>query len=224
MRSSLRCSSGRSQTGARRRSPGSVATAATSTNAWPRSRRSRRFARRRSRPASARWSLDPEHELVPPRGGPLRRVRLELLRFPPVRRPAVVDRHRVPDERRAPLDRGRDRVRVARRRRRPDRRHDVPDLPRPVRARGLQRDRAGPDRHLDAVPANDLRPPRAVLRRPVREPEDRMPRPARDARDPRPAHRLRGRVPGRERPVRLHAVLASRTTTRGRTRTVPTPR
>ena len=33
--------------------------------------------------------------------------------------------------------------------------------------------------------------------------------PARDARDPRSAHRLRRRVPGRERPVRLPAVLAA---------------
>ena len=41
---------------------------------------------------------------------------------PPVRRPAVADRHRLPDERRAPLARRRDRVRVARRRGRPHRR------------------------------------------------------------------------------------------------------
>ena len=78
------------------------------------------------------------------------------------------------------------------------------------RARGLQRDRAGPDRHLDPVPADDPRPARAVLRRPLRQPQDRLPRPARDARDPRSAHRLRRGVPGRERPVRLHAVLAPR--------------
>ena len=59
---------------------------------------------------------DPEHELVPPRGGPLRRVRLELLGQPPVRRAALADRHRVPDERRASLEGRRDRLRVARRR------------------------------------------------------------------------------------------------------------
>ncbi len=47
--------------------------------------------------------LDPEHELVPPRGGALRRVRIELLRQPPVRGAAIADGHRLPDERRAPL-------------------------------------------------------------------------------------------------------------------------
>ena len=161
--------------------------------------------RRRARPAP-----DPEHELVPPRGGALRRVRVELLGVQAVRRAALADRHRLPDERRAPLARDRDGVRVARRRGRADRGHDLSDLPRPPPARGLERDRARADRHLDAVSPHDRRPARAVLRRPLREPQDRLPRPARDARDPRPAHRLRRRVPGRERPVRLPAVLASR--------------
>ena len=50
-----------------------------------------------------------------------------------------------------------DGVRVARRRRHPDRRHDLSDLPRPPPARGRPRDRAGADRHLDAVPAHDRR-------------------------------------------------------------------
>ncbi len=56
---------------------------------------------------------------------------------------------------------GRDRVRVARRHRRPHRRHDLPDLPRAPPARGRERDRARADRHLDAVPAHDRRPARS---------------------------------------------------------------
>ena len=53
--------------------------------------------------------------------------------------------------------RRRDRVRVARRRRRAHRRDDLPDLPRAPPPRGRQRDRAGADRHLDAVPAHGRR-------------------------------------------------------------------
>ena len=61
-------------------------TASTSTTAWRRFRPSRPSAPRRSRRASyPDQHLIPEHELVPPRGGPLRRVRLELLRDAPVR-------------------------------------------------------------------------------------------------------------------------------------------
>ena len=133
--------------------------------------------RRRARPAR-----DPEHELVPPRGGALRRVRIELLGLAPVRRRALDDRHRLPDERRAPVARRADGVRGARRRRRAHRGHDLSDLPRPPRPRGGQRVRPGPDRHLDPVPAHGQGPARAVLRRPVRLAPDRLPRPARPAR------------------------------------------
>ena len=175
--------------------------------------------RRRPRPAP-----DPEHELVPPRGGALRRVRLELLRQPPVRRAAVADRHRLPDERRAPVPRRRDRVRVARRRRRPDRRHHLPDLPRPPPARGRERDGAGPDRHLDAVPAHDRRPAGAVLRRPLREPQDRLPRPAGDAGDPRPAHRAASAPTWSSTTCSTSCCSRCPTTTPGRTRTARTRR
>ena len=131
-------------------------------------------------------------------------------RVAPVRRPAVADRHRLPDERRAPLDRGRDRVRVARRRRRPHRRHHLPDLPRPASS---TRSRTRP-----RWPGSSPRPcfgGRSSARGSCSTPTcTRAARPAAAAssgcRDPRPAHRVRGRVPGRERPVRLHAVLAPR--------------
>ena len=86
--------------------------------------------RRRSRTAP-----DPEHELVPPGRGALCRVRLELLGDASVRGGAVADRHGLPDERRAPVKRHADRVRVARRPRRAHRRHHLSDLPRPPPAR-----------------------------------------------------------------------------------------
>ena len=62
----------------------------------------------------------------------------------------------------------------------------------------------------DPVPARGLGPARAVLRRPLRHPPHRLPRPARPARRARPAHRLRGLLPGRARPLRLPALLAAR--------------
>jgi len=58
--------------------------------------------------------------------------------------------------------------------------------------------------------ADHRRPAGAVLRRPVRQPQDRMPGPAGYAWHSRPAHWLRGGVPGRARPVRFPAVLAAR--------------
>jgi hypothetical protein len=45
--------------------------------------------------------------------------------------------------------------------------------------------------------------------RTVRQPQDRLPRAAGDAGDPRSAHRLRRRLSGRERPVRLPSVLTA---------------
>ncbi len=79
---------------------------------------------------------------------------------------------------------GGDGVRDARRCRRAHRRHHLPDLPRPPRARGRPGVRTRPDRHLDAVSPHDPRPPGAVLRRPVRLAQDRLPWPARAARRP----------------------------------------
>ncbi len=51
---------------------------------------------------------------------------------------------------------------------------------------------------------------RALLRRPVRLAQHRLHLGARHARPARPAHRLRRRVPGRARPLRLPALLAAR--------------
>ena len=89
----------------------------------------------------------PGDELVPPRGGALRRVRLELPRRAALRDRPAADRHRLQHEPRAPLAGDADRVRVARRRRRPHGRHHLPDVPRPPppRARSATpRSRASP--------------------------------------------------------------------------------
>ena len=141
--------------------------------------------------------------------GTLRRVRLELRREPPRRRAALAHRHGLQHERQAPRARGADRLRAARRRRPAHRRHDVPDLPRPPPPPGRERDGARADRRRGLPRVGDGAA-RAVLRRPVREPPHRLPRPARDAGPARPAQRLRRRAPGRARPVRLPAVLAAR--------------
>ena len=166
----------------------------------------------------------PEHELVPPRGGTLRRVRLELLGQPPVRRAALAHRHGLQDERRAPLPRRADGVRDPRRRRCAHRRNDLPDLPRPPSPRGRQRDRAGSDRHLDAVPAHHRRPARALLRRPLRQ----HARPAAAASSGCRAFATSTRAASAPTWSRTTCSIScsSRcpTTTRTRTRTVPTRR
>ena len=104
------------------------------------------------------------------------------------------------------------------------RRDDLSHLSRPPSARGGQRDRAGPDRHLDAVSAHHRRPARAVLRRPLRLAQDRLPRSARDAGDPRPAHRLRGRLSWSRTTCATSCSSRCPTTTPTRTRTAPTRR
>ncbi len=103
----------------------------------------------------------------------------------------------------------RDGVREARRRERAHRRHDVPDVPRPLPPRGVGRHRADADRGPD-LPPRGLRPARALLRGHLRLAPHAVPVAARPAGDPRPAHRLRRRVHGRARPVRLPALLAPR--------------
>ena len=103
----------------------------------------------------------------------------------------------------------RDGVRAARRRRRAHGRHDVPDVPRPAPPRGVGRHGAHPDR-LDRLPPRGLRPEGALLRRHLRLAPHAVPVAARPAGHPRPALRLRRRVPGRARPVRLPAALAAR--------------
>ena len=60
------------------------------------------------------------------------------------------------------------------------------------------------------VPPPGLRRARALLRRPVRLARHGLHVGARHARPARPPHRLRGRVPGRARPLRLPALLAAR--------------
>ncbi len=90
------------------------------------------------------------------------------------------------------------------------RRDDLPDLPRPPSARGGPGVGAGADGDLDALPPDRLRAHGALLCRPLRQPQHRLPRTAGDARRARPAHRLRWLLPGGARPLRLHAVLAAR--------------
>ena len=166
----------------------------------------RRLDRHRHRPGGAR---DPGHELVPPPGGALHRVRHELQGVAVVRAASVAHRHDLQHEPRAPLARRRDGVRAARRRRRAHGRHHVPDVPRPPPPRGVRRHGAHPHR-LDRLPPRGLRPEGALLRRHVRLAQDAVPVAARPAGHPRPALGLRRRVPGRERPVRLPAALAAR--------------
>ena len=126
-----------------------------------------------------------------------------------VRAAPVAHRHDLQHEPRAPLARRGDGVRAARRRRRAHGRHDVPDVPRPPSPRGVRRHGAHPHR-LDRVPPRGVRPEGAVLRRHVRLAAHAVPVAARPAGHPRPALRLRRRVPGRARPVRLPAALAAR--------------
>ena len=151
---------------------------------------------------------DPVDELVPPRRGALRRVRDQLQGVAGVRLQALADRHDLPHERRAPLGRDADGVRDAGRRRCPHRRDDLPHVPRPVPARGDERDRADADR-VGRVQGAGVRAARVLLRRPVRLAAHRLPLAARAPRRPRQARRLRRGVPGRARPVRLPAALAA---------------
>ena len=166
----------------------------------------RRVDRHRDRPGRAR---DPGDELVPPRRGPLHRVRHELPRLAVVRAPPVAHGHDLQHEPRAPLEGRADGVRATRRRRPAHGRHHLPDVPRPPPPRGLGRHRAHPHR-LDGLPPRRLRPEGALLRRHVRLAAHAVPLAARAAGHPRPALGLRRRVPRRERPVRLPAALAAR--------------
>ena len=119
-----------------------------------------------------RPALDQRHELVPPARAALRRVRLlaggdaDRRRLPRPLRP------RLQHEPRPPQPRGRDPLRAARRRRRADRLHPVPDLPRPPPPPGLARGPAAPRGRDDPaqVPPPHLGTGRALLRRPLRQP------------------------------------------------------
>ena len=103
-----------------------------------------------------------------------------------------------------------DRVRAPRRRRAAHRLHDLPDLPRPHPPRPVRCERLPPHRRGGPVPPPGLRRARALLRRPVRLARHRLHVGARHAGPARPPHRLRRRLPGRARPLRLPAVLAAR--------------
>ena len=63
---------------------------------------------------------------------------------------------------------------------------------------------------VDDLPPRGVRPEGALLRRHLRLAQDAVPLAARPAGHPRPALRLRRRVHGRARPVRLPALLAAR--------------
>ena len=168
--------------------------------------RLRRLDRHRRSPGR---TPDPRHELVSPRRGPLRRVRLQLPRGPALRDRPPADRHRLQHEPRPPRVGDADRVRDARRRRRAHGRHHLPDVPRAPPPRAPARHRADA-RRLDADAPRGDGPARAVLRRHLRLAPDRLPLGTGHARRARPPLRLRVRLPGRARPVRLPAALAAR--------------
>src|SRR6202035_829315 len=149
---------------------------------------------------------DSRDELVSSRGATLRRVRLQLsLRAAPRDR-TPADGPGLQHESRAPLAGYPDGVRVARRRRRAHRGHDLPDVPRspPPRA---------PARHGADSSGLDVDAPRrdgsarAVLRRRLFLAPNRLPLGAGHARSARPSFGLRLLVPGRARPVRLPPAL-----------------
>ena len=161
--------------------------------------------RHRARPAP-----DPVDELVPPRGGALRRVRHELQASQAFgfKRSLTDTIYNMNGEHLSRRDA--DGVRVARRRRRAHGRHDVPDVPRPPPSTSRRTETA-----LTRIAST-------VFREPVHGPREffyadlfasrrtgcrsQLGLPGRA----RPARGLRRRVPGRARPVRLPALLAAR--------------
>ena len=123
---------------------------------------------------------------------------------------ALALRHGLQHEPRAPEPRAQDRVRAPRRRRPPHGLHHLPDLPRSHAPRPVRRQRLQADRRGRAVPPPGLRGARALLRGPVRLARHGLHLGPRHAGPARPPHRLRGRLPGGARPLRLPAVLAAR--------------
>ena len=134
-----------------------------------------------ARPGRAPHPVD---ELVPPRRGALRRVRLVASSATrALRRRPLAQRHGLQHEPRAPRRATRRRCSSARRRRRAHRRHDLPDLPRPPPPRAVGDDRAhaaSPRRLSSATPVYGAA--RALLRRPLRLARHRLPLAARHAR------------------------------------------
>ena len=100
----------------------------------------------------------PVDELVPPRRGALRRVRLVVPGHARLRRLPLALRHRLQHEHGAPHARAQDGVRAPRRRRPAHRLHHLPDLPRPPPPRALSGERVPPRRRGGAVPPPGLGP------------------------------------------------------------------
>ncbi len=150
---------------------------------------------------------DPRHELVSPRRGPLRRVRVELSRGAALRHRPPADRHRLQHEPRAP------RPRI---RRRCSRRSTTPTCAPRARptsctaaatATSPSATRADA-RRLDADASCGDGPARAVLRRHLRLAPHQLPLGPRHAGRARPPLGLRLELHGRARPVRLPAAVA----------------
>ncbi len=161
--------------------------------------------RRGPRPAP-----DPVDELVPPRRGAIRRVRLVVPRDPRARGLPLALRHGLQHEHGPPLAGGEDRLRAPRRRRPAHGGHHLPDLARPPPPRAQRRLHVPARGRGRPVPPPGVGPEGVLLRRPVRLPGHRLHGHARHARPARPPQRLRGRDAGREGPVRLPALLAAR--------------
>ena len=119
-------------------------------------------------------SLDQRQQLVSPRRGPLRRVRQLVRGDARVRALPDALRHRLQHEHVPPLRRGGDDLRAARRPRRAQRLHPVPDLPRPHPPRARARGAAAPGGARGQLPPRDLGSGRALLRRALLEPPGRL--------------------------------------------------
>ncbi len=147
----------------------------------------------RRRPGRALGDGD---ELVPPRRAALHRVRL-LVRGDPHLRAVPVDvRPRLQHEPRPPELGGGDGVRAARRRRGPHGQHALPHLPGPAPARARAGGAGAPRAGGGQLPPRRLRPGRVLLRRPLRQPPDRLHLQHGPARHPRRVLGLRRRGAG----------------------------
>ncbi len=123
----------------------------------------------------------PGDELVPPPGGALCRIRLELQVCAALRHCAAADRHRLQHEQGAPGGPARDDLRASRRRGHSHSGHDLSACTAAVPPRAPARGGAGQDRlqHADAPPSDG--PARALLRRRLRQPSHALPLESRDA-------------------------------------------
>ena len=152
----------------------------------------------------------PVHELVQPRGAPLRRVRVELQRVASLRDHPPAHRHHLQHERRAPAEPTSRRCS----------RRSTTSAPRTACTtyliyRGRHEHEISRETALTRLASAVMRrtvrgPARALLRRHLRHARDRVPLAARAAGHPRPARRLRRRPPRRARPLRLPAAVAAR--------------